>query len=60
LYSYLIKYSPLVIEIALYFKTMHAVETSASWNKVSAAYNPGMVYAGAMQSYADVADPTKL
>jgi len=39
---------------------LHAVETSASWNKMSAAYNPGMVYTGAMQSYADVADPTKL
>jgi hypothetical protein len=36
------------------------METSASWNKMSAAYNPGMVYTGAMQSSADVADPTKL
>ena len=39
---------------------LHAVETSASWNKMSAAYNPGMVYAGVMQSYEDVAHPTKL
>ena len=39
---------------------LHAVETSASWNRMSAAYNPGMVYAGVMQSYEDVAHPTKL
>ena len=39
---------------------LHAVETAASWNKKSAVYNPGMVYAGAVQSYADVADPAKL
>tara|TARA_B110000196_G_C20809744_1_gene504114 strand:+ start:496 stop:669 length:174 start_codon:yes stop_codon:yes gene_type:complete len=29
---------------------LHAAETSAYWNKQSATYNPGMVYAGAKHS----------
>ena len=32
---------------------------AASWNRMSAAYNPGMVYA-CTQSYAEIAAPTKL
>ena len=34
---------------------LHAMETGASWNKKSAASNPGKVYRGATFAYDDVA-----
>ena len=39
---------------------LHAMETGASWNKMSARSNPGTVYRGTTWTYDDVADPDKL